>query len=205
MNHKHLEKNHRKHLIMDPNKQMNHRKHLIMNHRKHLIMNHRHLEKNHRRLEMNHSKHLKKNHRKHLIMDPNKQMNHRKHLIMNHNKQMNHRKHLIMNDNKQMNHRKHLIMNHRHLEKINIKKTINIVKMIFKELVCQDFDTIITSKDKIILKSQQTSVKRYKEDSTVKVIEIDIGSDLISLKSLQLSNVCHARICIKGKKSNNYT
>ena len=197
MNHKHLEKNHRKHLIMDPNKQMNHRKHLIMNHnkqmnhRKHLIMNHRHLEKNHRRLEMNHSKHLKKNHRKHLIMDPNKQMNHRKHLIMNHNKQMNHRKHLIMN--------------HRHLEKINIKKTINIIKMIFKEFVCQDFDTIITSKDKIILKSQQTSVKRYKEDSTVKVIEIDIGSDLISLKSLQLSNVCHARICIKGKKSNNYT
>ena len=99
---------------------------------------------------------------------------------MNHNKQMNHRKHLIMNDNKQMNHRKHLIMNHRHLEKINIKKTINIIKMIFKEFVCQDFDTIITSKDKIILKSQQTSVKRYKEDSTVKVIEIDIGSDLIS-------------------------
>ena len=197
MNHKHLEKNHRKHLIMDPNKQMNHRKHLIMNHNKqmnhgkHLIMNHRHLEKNHRRLEMNHSKHLKKNHRKHLIMDPNKQMNHRKHLIMN--------------DNKQMNHRKHLITNHRHLEKINIKKTINIIKMIFKEFVCQDFDTIITSKDKIILKSQQTSVKRYKEDSTVKVIKIDIGSDLISLKSLQLSNVCHARICIKGKKSNNYT
>ena len=139
---------------------------------------------NHKHLEMNH-KHLEKNHRKHLIMDPNKQMNHRKHLIMNH--------------------RKHLIMNHRHLEKINIKKTINIIKMIFKEFVCQDFDTIITSKDKIILKSQQTSVKRYKEDSTVKVIEIDIGSDLISLKSLQLSNVCHARICIKGKKSNNYT
>ena len=145
---------------------------------------------NHKHLEMNH-KHLEKNHRKHLIMDPNKQMNHRKHLIMNHNKPMNHRKHLIMN--------------HRHLEKINIKKTINIIKMIFKEFVCQDFDTIITSKDKIILKSQQTSVKRYKEDSTVKVIEIDIGSDLISLKSLQLSNVCHARICIKGKKSNNYT
>ena len=119
---------------------------------------------------------------------------------MDPNKQMNHRKHLIMNDNKQMNHRKHLIMNHRHLEKINIKKTINIIKMIFKEFVCQDFDTIITSKDKIILKSQQTSVKRYKEDSTVKVIEIDIGSDLISLKSSQLSNVCHARICIKGKK-----
>ena len=72
--------------------------------------------------------------------------------------------------------------------------------MIFKEFVCQDFDTIITSKDKIILKSQQTSVKRYKEDSTVKVIERTIGRDLISLKSLQLSNVCHARICIKGKK-----
>ena len=153
---------------------------------------------NHKHLEMNH-KHLEKNHRKHLIMDLNKQMNHRKHLIMNHNKQMNHRKHLIMN------YRKHLIMNHRHLEKNNIKKTINIIKMIFKEFVCQDFDTIITSKDKIILKSQQTSVKRYKEDSTVKVIERTIGRDLISLKSLQLSNVCHARICIKGKKSNNYT
>ena len=190
MNHKHLEKNHRKHLIMDSNKQMNHRKHLIMNHNK----------------QMNHGKHLIMNHRKHLIMNHRHlEKNHRKHLIMDPNKQMNHRKHLIMNDNKQMNHRKHLIMNHRHLEKINIKKTINIVKMIFKEFVCQDFDTIITSKDKIILKSQQTSVKRYKEDSTVKVIEINIGRDLISLKSLQLSNVCHARICIKGKKSNNYT
>ena len=75
----------------------------------------------------------------------------------------------------------------------------NIIKIIVKEFVCNDFD-IITSKDKIILKSQQTSVKGYKEGSTVKVIKTDIGRDVITLKSLQLSNVCHARICIKEKK-----
>ena len=76
---------------------------------------------------------------------------------------------------------------------------LNIIKIIVKEFVCNDFD-IITSKDKIILKSQQTSVKGYKEGSTVKVIKTDIGRDVITLKSLQLSNVCHARICIKEKK-----
>ena len=64
-----------------------------------------------------------------------------------------------MNRTKQMNHEKHLIMNHWHLEKISIKKMINIIKMILKEFVCKDFDTIITSKDKIILKSEQT--KRF--------------------------------------------
>ena len=77
---------------------------------------------------------------------------------------------------------------------------VNIIKMIIKEFVCKDFDTIIASKDKIILKSEQTSVKDYKEGSTVKVIKITIGRDVITLKSLQLSNVCHARICIKEKK-----
>ena len=54
-------------------------------------------------------------------------------------------------------------MNPWHLEKISIKKMINIIKMILKEFVCKDFDTIITSKDKIILKSEQTSVKGYKK------------------------------------------
>ena len=85
------------------------------------------------------------------------------------------------------------------LRKNQHKKMLNIIKLIVKEFVCKDFDTI-TSKDKIILKSQQTSVKGYKEGSTVKVIKIDIGRDVITLKSLQLSNVCHARICIKEKK-----
>ena len=77
---------------------------------------------------------------------------------------------------------------------------INIIKMILKEFVCKNFDTIITSKDKIILKSEQTSVKGLKEGSTAKVIKITIGRDVTTLKSLQLSNVCHARICIKEKK-----
>ena len=77
---------------------------------------------------------------------------------------------------------------------------INIIKVVLKEFVCKDFDTIITSKNKIILKSEQTSIKGYKEGSTVKVIKITIGRDVITLKSLQLSNVCHARICIKEKK-----
>ena len=40
---------------------------------------------------------------------------------------------------------------------------INIIKVVLKEFVCKYFDTIITSKDKIILKSEQTSVKGYKK------------------------------------------
>ena len=40
---------------------------------------------------------------------------------------------------------------------------INIIKVVLKEFVCKDFDTIITSKNKIILKSEQTSVKGYKK------------------------------------------
>ena len=77
---------------------------------------------------------------------------------------------------------------------------INTIKIIVKEFVWKDFDTIITSKNKIILKSEQTSIKGYKEGSTVKVIKITIGRDVITLKSLQLSNVCHDRICKKEKK-----
>ena len=76
------------------------------------------------------------------------------------------------------------------------KKLINTIKMVLKEFACKGFDTIITSKDKIILKSEQTSVKRYKECST----KITIGRDVITLKSLQLSNVYHARMCINEKK-----
>ena len=68
--------------------------------------------------------------------------------------------------------------------------------MVLKEFACKGFDTIITSKDKIILKSEQTSVKRYKECCT----KITIGRDVITLKSLQLSNVYHARMCINEKK-----
>ena len=77
---------------------------------------------------------------------------------------------------------------------------INTIKIIVKEFVWKDFDTISTSKNKIILKSEQTSINGYKEGSTVKVIKITIGRDVITLKSLQLSNVCHARICKKEKK-----
>ena len=33
------------------------------------------------------------------------------------------------------------------------KKLISTIKMVLKEFTCKDFDTIITSKDKIILKS----------------------------------------------------
>ena len=77
---------------------------------------------------------------------------------------------------------------------------INIIKMILKEFACKDFDAIITSKYKIILKSEHSSLKGYKDGSSVKVIKVTISRDVITLKSLQLSNVCHARICIKEKK-----
>ena len=48
-------------------------------------------------------------------------------------------------------------------------------------------------------------LKAIKNVYTQKTIKITIGRDVIMLKSQQLSNVCNARICIKGKKGFNYT
>ena len=74
---------------------------------------------------------------------------------------------------------------------------INTIKMIIKEFACKDFKTINTSKDKIILKSQQASVKGCKEGFTEKANMVTIGRDAITLRSLQISNVYHDRTCIK--------
>ena len=80
------------------------------------------------------------------------------------------------------------------------KKMINTIKMIIKEFACKDFKTINTSKDKIILKSQQAPVKSCKEGFTEKPTMVTIGRDAITLRSLQISNVYHDRTCIKDKK-----
>ena len=77
---------------------------------------------------------------------------------------------------------------------------INTIKMIIKEFACKDFKTINTSKDKIILKSQQAPVKSCKEGFTEKPTMVTIGRDAITLRSLQISNVYHDRTCIKDKK-----
>ena len=82
---------------------------------------------------------------------------------------------------------------------------INTIKMIIKEFTCKDFKIIIKSKNEIMLELKQTFLKAIKNVYTQKTVKITIGRDVIMLKSQQLSNVCNARICIKGKKSFNYT
>ena len=81
------------------------------------------------------------------------------------------------------------------------RKMINTMKKVLLEFVCKKYNTGIVNKDEIILKSEQTKVKRHNKDITENVSMINIRRKIITLKSVQLTNVYRERKHIEEQNS----